>query len=175
MGDVVIWDERSTNHRAVADHFPQVREVRRCEIEGERPYFDPDAEAPPVDVQVPLQDAADLQVGVLLGNRQPQPLLGDEVVGAQARAADTADGRVDAVDHRPGQRPLQHDVRDHEAAAGPQHPLELSPAAMQQLVDEAISQVSIPVEATQVVDEPLEVGDLAQVEGSAVNGEVQHY
>jgi taurine dioxygenase len=46
-GDVAIWDERSTNHRAVADHFPQMREVRRCEIEGERPYFDPDAVAQP--------------------------------------------------------------------------------------------------------------------------------
>ena len=46
-GDVAIWDERSTNHRAVADHFPQVREVRRCEIEGARPYFDPDAVAQP--------------------------------------------------------------------------------------------------------------------------------
>lgn len=46
-GDIAIWDERSTNHRAVADHFPQVREVRRCEIEGERPYFDPAAEAWP--------------------------------------------------------------------------------------------------------------------------------
>jgi taurine dioxygenase len=46
-GDVAIWDERSTNHRAVADHYPQIREVRRCEIEGGRPFFDPDAVASP--------------------------------------------------------------------------------------------------------------------------------
>ena len=46
-GDIAVWDERSTNHRAVGDHFPQIREVRRCEIEGERPYFDPDAVARP--------------------------------------------------------------------------------------------------------------------------------
>ena len=36
-GDVAIWDERSTNHRAVADHWPQQREVRRCEIGGSVP------------------------------------------------------------------------------------------------------------------------------------------
>jgi taurine dioxygenase len=40
-GDVAIWDERSTNHRSAGDHFPQHREVRRCEIGGARPVFDP--------------------------------------------------------------------------------------------------------------------------------------
>jgi taurine dioxygenase len=39
-GDVAIWDERSTNHRSAGDHFPQNREVRRCETGGERPVFD---------------------------------------------------------------------------------------------------------------------------------------
>lgn len=39
-GDVAIWDERSTMHRAAADHFPQRRAVRRVEIDGDRPYFD---------------------------------------------------------------------------------------------------------------------------------------
>jgi taurine dioxygenase len=28
--DVAIWDERCTNHRALADHYPQYRKVRRC-------------------------------------------------------------------------------------------------------------------------------------------------
>ncbi len=28
--DVAIWDERCTNHRALADHFPRYRKVRRC-------------------------------------------------------------------------------------------------------------------------------------------------
>lgn len=28
--DVVVWDERCTNHRAVADHWPEHRLVRRC-------------------------------------------------------------------------------------------------------------------------------------------------
>ena len=28
--DVAIWDERCTNHRAVSDHYPQYRKVRRC-------------------------------------------------------------------------------------------------------------------------------------------------
>ncbi len=36
-GDVAIWDERSTNHRSAADHFPQEREIRRCEVGGARP------------------------------------------------------------------------------------------------------------------------------------------
>ena len=38
-GDLAIWDERSTLHRAAADHFPQVRVVRRCEIDGDQPVF----------------------------------------------------------------------------------------------------------------------------------------
>ncbi len=28
--DVAIWDERCTNHRALADHYPRHRKVRRC-------------------------------------------------------------------------------------------------------------------------------------------------
>lgn len=37
-GDFVIWDEASTNHRALSDHYPQEREMRRCTIDGERPF-----------------------------------------------------------------------------------------------------------------------------------------
>jgi taurine dioxygenase len=40
-GDLAIWDERSTLHRAAADHWPQRRVVRRLEIDGTRPFFDP--------------------------------------------------------------------------------------------------------------------------------------
>ncbi len=40
-GDLAIWDERSTLHRAAADHWPQRRVVRRVEIDGDRPFFDP--------------------------------------------------------------------------------------------------------------------------------------
>lgn len=36
-GDLAIWDERSTVHRGLSDHFPQEREVRRCVIDGDRP------------------------------------------------------------------------------------------------------------------------------------------
>ncbi len=35
-GDLAIWDERSTNHRALSDHFldaPQHRRMRRCTVE----------------------------------------------------------------------------------------------------------------------------------------------
>lgn len=36
-GDLAIWDERSTLHRAAADHWPQRRVIRRLEIDGTRP------------------------------------------------------------------------------------------------------------------------------------------
>ena len=36
-GDLAIWDERSTLHRAAADHWPQRRIIRRLEIDGDRP------------------------------------------------------------------------------------------------------------------------------------------
>lgn len=45
-GDVAIWDERSTIHRAIGDHFPREREVRRCVVDGDRPRFDPEAPRP---------------------------------------------------------------------------------------------------------------------------------
>lgn len=33
-GDVAIWDETATCHRALGDHFPQRRVMRRCVVEG---------------------------------------------------------------------------------------------------------------------------------------------
>jgi taurine dioxygenase len=41
-GDVAIWDEASTNHRALSDHYPRFRQMRRCTASGERPFFSPD-------------------------------------------------------------------------------------------------------------------------------------
>lgn len=38
--DLAIWDERCTLHHALSDHFPQRRRMRRCTVDGERPYFD---------------------------------------------------------------------------------------------------------------------------------------
>lgn len=38
-GDLAIWDERSTNHRNAADYAGQARSIRRCEIDGDRPYL----------------------------------------------------------------------------------------------------------------------------------------
>lgn len=46
-GDVAIWDERSTNHRSAGDHWPQRREVRRCELGAAVPMYDPHAIAWP--------------------------------------------------------------------------------------------------------------------------------
>lgn len=36
-GDVAIWDETATCHRALTDHFPQRRIMRRCEVQGDVP------------------------------------------------------------------------------------------------------------------------------------------
>ena len=46
-GDVAVWDERCTQHRALSDHFPQHRAMRRATVVGERPeHRRPGAEAP---------------------------------------------------------------------------------------------------------------------------------
>jgi taurine dioxygenase len=38
-GDLAIWDEASTNHRALSDHYPAHRVMRRCTVDGGRPFF----------------------------------------------------------------------------------------------------------------------------------------
>lgn len=38
-GDLAIWDERCTNHRALSNHYPQNRRMRRCTVDGDAPYF----------------------------------------------------------------------------------------------------------------------------------------
>ena len=40
-GQLAIWDERTTLHRGVSDHYPQRRVIRRCTVDGEAPFFDP--------------------------------------------------------------------------------------------------------------------------------------
>ena len=37
-GDLAIWDEAATVHRAISDHFPREREVRRVTVDGDRPF-----------------------------------------------------------------------------------------------------------------------------------------
>jgi taurine dioxygenase len=37
--DLVIWDEASTNHRALGDHYPRCRRMQRCSVGGSAPYF----------------------------------------------------------------------------------------------------------------------------------------
>jgi taurine dioxygenase len=46
-GQLAIWDERTTLHRGVSDHFPQRRVIRRCTVDGEVPLFDPEREPDP--------------------------------------------------------------------------------------------------------------------------------
>jgi taurine dioxygenase len=37
--DLAMWDEASTNHRALSDHYPQHRMMRRCTVDGDPPFF----------------------------------------------------------------------------------------------------------------------------------------
>ena len=37
--DLAVWDEASTNHRALSDHYPEHRIMRRCTVDGRRPVF----------------------------------------------------------------------------------------------------------------------------------------
>ena len=44
--DLAVWEEGSTNHRALADHFhtvPQYRAMRRCVVQGSVPFYKPSA------------------------------------------------------------------------------------------------------------------------------------
>ena len=52
IGDVAVWDERSTNHRSAGDHFPQHRDIRRVECGAATPTFDPSAAEWPRSVSV---------------------------------------------------------------------------------------------------------------------------
>lgn len=47
LWDLAIWDERTTLHRGVSDHYPQRRVIRRCTVDGEIPFFDPAQKADP--------------------------------------------------------------------------------------------------------------------------------
>lgn len=47
--DLAVWEEGSTNHRALADHFaiePQYRAMRRCVVQGSVPFYKPSAAQP---------------------------------------------------------------------------------------------------------------------------------
>ncbi len=46
-GELAIWDERTTMHRGVSDHYPQRRVIRRCTVDGEAPFFDPERKPDP--------------------------------------------------------------------------------------------------------------------------------
>jgi taurine dioxygenase len=37
-GDVAFWDNRSTQHYAASDYFPQRRVMERITVIGDRPY-----------------------------------------------------------------------------------------------------------------------------------------
>jgi taurine dioxygenase len=58
--DVAVWDERCTNHRALSDHYPEHRLVRRCTVGASAPFgpYGPD----------------DVGVGALVAAGDPVPL-----------------------------------------------------------------------------------------------------
>ena len=40
---VAIWDNRLTQHRPVNDYWPSHRKLQRITIDGDRPFYRPDA------------------------------------------------------------------------------------------------------------------------------------
>jgi taurine dioxygenase len=44
-GDVALWDEVATCHRALTDHFPERRTMRRCVVQGDVPMSGSDGGA----------------------------------------------------------------------------------------------------------------------------------
>lgn len=43
VDSIAFWDNRACQHFAASDYFPQVREMERVTIAGDKPYFDPAA------------------------------------------------------------------------------------------------------------------------------------
>jgi taurine dioxygenase len=39
--DFAVWDQTSTNHRALADHHPKHRKMRHCAVAGDAPFYRP--------------------------------------------------------------------------------------------------------------------------------------
>ena len=63
-GDVAIWDEAATCHRALGDHFPQRRAMRRCVVEGNVPL--------PARANAQSRPSTDLFARELLDTRQTE-------------------------------------------------------------------------------------------------------
>ncbi|MBV1878470.1 MAG: TauD/TfdA family dioxygenase [Pseudomonadales bacterium] len=43
VNSIAFWDNRSTQHRAVADYFPQTRTMHRVTVNGDKPFYRPNA------------------------------------------------------------------------------------------------------------------------------------
>lgn len=45
VGSIAFWDNRAVQHYAASDYWPNKRTLRRVTVSGDRPYFDPEADA----------------------------------------------------------------------------------------------------------------------------------
>ena len=51
--DVALWDNRCLQHFAIWDYWPDERKGNRVSVQGDRPFFDPDApDAPPGTIRM---------------------------------------------------------------------------------------------------------------------------
>lgn len=64
-GDVAIWDERCTNHRALSDHYPRHRLMRRCTVQGDTAFHRPDGSAQPTFVAHLVGERPDAEMPAL--------------------------------------------------------------------------------------------------------------
>ena len=44
-GSIAFWDNRAVQHYAASNYYPHARLGRRITVAGDKPYYDPEADA----------------------------------------------------------------------------------------------------------------------------------